>query len=78
MCDPQSDVKPLIATHNKSKWQNDWDERINKLSKMSILWGHHRFMQEVSGTKFSLAATVFTFLPPAAYTCFPTQGGPYP
>ena len=28
---PHSDLKPLIATHIKAKWQLEWDERINKL-----------------------------------------------
>ena len=28
---PHSDLKPLIATHIKAKWQLEWDESINKL-----------------------------------------------
>ena len=27
---PHSDLKPLIATHIKSKWQHEWDENIYK------------------------------------------------
>ena len=31
---PFSDLKPLITTHIKSKWQNEWDENINKLHEI--------------------------------------------
>ena len=31
---PHSDLKPLIATHIKSKWQHEWNETINKLQEI--------------------------------------------
>ena len=31
---PCSDLKPLITTHIKSKWQHEWDKNINKLHEI--------------------------------------------
>ena len=31
---PNSDLKPLIATYTKAKWQHKWDENINKLHEI--------------------------------------------
>ena len=31
---PHSDLKPLLATHTKAKWQLNWDESSNKLHEI--------------------------------------------
>ena len=36
---PHSDLKPLIATHIKSKWQHEWDGNINKLNEIEPSMG---------------------------------------
>ena len=35
---PHSDLKPLIATHVKAKWQLVWDKSINKLHDSGTKW----------------------------------------
>ena len=53
---PYSDLKPLIATYIKSKCNMSGMETLTNCVKLNHLWeNHHRCMQEVSGTKWSLA-----------------------
>ena len=49
---PHSDLKPLIATHIKVKWQLEWMKALTNCMELNRLWGNlHRFIQVIGGIK---------------------------